>query len=98
MARRNNNSADITPIILLLIFALGFVLKFAFDCASKYFAEINKRNLWKECGITISATILANIIPYSLLSAGNVTETAFSVSCSLTFIAFCIYWWYRFNT
>ena len=97
MARKNNNM-DIISIMIFLVFVLGYLLKFAFDGVIKFFGEINNRKLWKECNITIVASILANIIPYSLLSAGSVTETGFAISCSLTFIAFCVYWWYRFNT
>ena len=78
-------------IILLLLF--GYFIKSAIS----YFKEIKRRNLWKESIATIGVLILDNVFLFYLFDTEVVNGQAVFFNLIFTFVAFCVYWWYRFK-
>ena len=79
-------------ILELIIFCIGIL-----TCLTKFFIEVNKHSLWKECVISIS--VFGSIIYSSyLLYSNNVFAfDGFILGIISSFIVFCIYWKKLFN-
>lgn len=95
MARQNKSDNFLATIFLFL---LGIIIMLTYNMIVKYFEEVKKRNLWNESILTIVFYVLANLIPISLSNSGVVDSFAITMSLGLSFVVFCIYWWYRFSS
>lgn len=58
----------------------------------KFLAEVNRLGLWKEFFIATAIFAGSNYIAYNL---GN--SDVFMITLLVTFIAYCIFWHYKFS-
>ena len=89
MSRRRSDSRSLYELAILIITIIGVVTKFLI--------EVNKRGLWKECGISTGAVFLLNYILYQLGAYEILPFEVFGWSCLISFIAYCVYWSGLFN-
>jgi len=90
MSKRYNSGdyRSFYQMIILIITAIGIAIKFLI--------EVNKRGLWKECGISVGIFAGVNYVVY-LISEAVKNSDYFLLSLLITFIAFCVYWSFLFN-
>ena len=86
---RKPDYTDFYLMILIIISCIGIVVKF--------FIEVHKHNLWKECLISVSLFSLINYITYLSLNSNIISAGCFIAVLLITFIIFCIYWAKQFG-
>ena len=83
------NYTSFYTMIILIISCIGIAIKF--------FIEVNKHGLWKECIISICIFAGINYLCFLLANSNIISLKIFFIILLITFITFFVYWGTKFS-
>lgn len=84
---RQKTAVSVRDIIIFITTVIAII-----TAIFKFLAEVNRLRLWKEFFIATAILAGSNYIAYNL---GN--GDIFLITLIVTFIAYCIFWGYKFS-